>query len=156
VFRLVAGLGLIGVTLALLQPPLPRAGGAACPQLPFALCPRLWDQRHAPMHEADDAAVWGSGLGRREHWTRWLLVAAVGVGMVGASGVAPGGRSPFGRLVMGAGAGGLVGYYLALEAVPGQELLQVGWGLLGYGFRVFGFVVGAVCLWLRSSAGFGS
>jgi hypothetical protein len=77
------------------------------------------------MHEADDAAVWGSGLGRREHWTRWLLVAAVGVGMVGASGAAPGGRAAPVRLLMGAGVGVLVGYFLALEAVPGQELLQV-------------------------------
>jgi hypothetical protein len=128
VFRLVAGLGLVGLTLILLQPPLPHAGGAACPQLPFALCPRLWDARHVPMHEADDAAVWGSGLGRREHWTRWLLVAAVGVGMVGASGAVPGGRSPVMLLAFGAAAGALVGYYLALEAVPGQEMLQVrGW-----------------------------
>jgi hypothetical protein len=125
VVRLCAGLAILGLTLALLQPPLPRAGGAACPQLPFALCPRLWDQRHVPMHEADDAAIWASGLGRREHWTRWLLVAAVGVGLVGASGAAPGGRAPAVRLLLGAGGGALVGYYLALEAVPGQEVLQV-------------------------------
>jgi hypothetical protein len=111
--------------LMLLQPPLPRAGGAACPHLPFALCPRLWDQRHVPMHEADDAAVWASGLGRREHWTRWLLVAAAGLGLAGGSGAAPGARTPGVRLVLGAGAGALVGYFLALEAVPGQELLQV-------------------------------
>ncbi|KAI8462462.1 MAG: hypothetical protein J3K34DRAFT_462917 [Monoraphidium minutum] len=125
VFRLNAGLGLLGVMLMLLQPPVPRAGGSACPQLPFALCPRLWDARHVPMHEADDAAVWASGLGRREHWSRWLLVAAAALGLAGASGAAPGGGAAGARLVMGGGAGALVGHYLALEAVPGQEVLQM-------------------------------
>lgn len=122
--RLTAGLGLLGVMLVLLQPPLPRAGGAACPQLPFALCPRLWDARHVPMREADDAAVWGAGLARREHWPRWLLIAAAALGLAGASGAAPGARTPGVRLLLGAGAGALVGQYLGLEAVPGQELLQ--------------------------------
>jgi hypothetical protein len=114
-----------GLVLAMLQPPLPRIGGAACPQLPFALCPRLWDERHVPMHDADDAAVWGSGLGRREHWPRWLLMAAAGVGLVGLSGVVPGSRSPLVRLAVAAAVGWLVGDYMALELVTGQGVLQV-------------------------------
>ena len=49
-------------------------GGAKCPHLPFGLCPRLWDAAHAPEHEIDDAAIYGSGMGRRENWPSWLLV----------------------------------------------------------------------------------
>lgn len=118
-------IGVSGLVLAMLQPPLPRIGGAACPQLPFALCPRLWDERHVPMHDADDAAVWGSGLGRREHWPRWLLMAAAGVALLGLSGVVPGSRSPLVRLAVAAAVGWLVGDYMALELVPGQGVLQV-------------------------------
>eukprot|EP00879_Flechtneria_rotunda_P012843 GHRR01013409.1.p1 GENE.GHRR01013409.1~~GHRR01013409.1.p1 ORF type:complete len:1004 (+),score=317.90 GHRR01013409.1:346-3357(+) len=123
--RLVVMVGVSGLLLAILQPPLPRMGGAACPQLPFALCPRLWDERHVPLHDADDVAVWGSGLGRREHWPRWLLVAAAGIGLLGLSGAVPGSRAPFARLLVGAAVGWLVGDYLALEVMPGQVILQV-------------------------------
>jgi hypothetical protein len=123
--RLVLMVGVTGLVLATLQPPLPHIGGAACPQLPFALCPRLWDERHVPMHGADDAAVWGSGLGRREHWPRWLLMSAAGVGLVGLSGVVPGSRSPLVRLAVAGAVGWLVGNYMALELVPGQSVLQV-------------------------------
>lgn len=49
-------------------------GGAKCLALPFGLCPRLWDSGHVPAHEVDDIAIYGSGLGRREHWPAWLLV----------------------------------------------------------------------------------
>ncbi len=49
-------------------------GGARCPHLPFGLCPRLWDAAHTPEHELDDAAIYGSALGRRENWPSWLLV----------------------------------------------------------------------------------
>jgi hypothetical protein len=125
--RLVLMMGITGLLLAVLQPPLPRMGGAACPQLPFALCPRLWDERHVPMHDADDVAVWGSGLGRREHWPRWLLMAAAAVGLVGLSGAVPGSRSAIVRLLVGGVAGWLVGDYLAMEVVPGQVILQVSW-----------------------------
>lgn len=125
VIRLVLAVGVGGLLLAMLQPPLPRVGGAACPQLPFALCPRLWDERHVPMHDADDVAIWGTGLGRREHWPRWLLVVAAGVGLLGMSGVVPGSRTSVVRLLIAAAVGWLVGDYLALEVVPGQWLLQV-------------------------------
>lgn len=89
--RLLGGILLLGALLALLAPPLPRTGGAACPpHLPFALCPRLWDERHVPLQGDDDAAVWGEGLGRREHWPRWLLVAAAALGVAGMTGAGPG------------------------------------------------------------------
>ena len=55
-----------------------RQGGAKCPHLPFGLCPRIWDSAHVPEHELDDAAIYGSGLGRREHWPSWLLVRSAG------------------------------------------------------------------------------
>ncbi|KAF8058100.1 hypothetical protein HT031_005760 [Scenedesmus sp. PABB004] len=136
--RLVLALGFCGLLLAVLQPPLPRMGGAACPLLPFALCPRLWDERHVPMHDADDAAVWGSGLGRREHWPRWLLVAAGALGLLGLSGAVPGSRAPVVRLAVAAGVGWLVGEYLALEVVPGQPLLQL--LVIGTSMAVVAFV----------------
>lgn len=48
---------LLGVLLVVLQPPLPLRGGSACPHLPLALCPRLWDERHIPLHSSEDAEV---------------------------------------------------------------------------------------------------
>lgn len=92
------------------------------------------------MHDADDAAVWGSGLGRREHWPRWLLMSAAGVGLVGMSGIVPGSRSPLVRLAVAAAVGWLVGDYMAMELVPGQAVLQVRHGCLaslGYTLQVF-------------------
>ncbi len=68
--RVLATLALSGVLLVLLQPPLPLRGGARCPALPLALCPRLWDERHVPLHDVEDAEVWGAGLARKEHWPR--------------------------------------------------------------------------------------
>ncbi len=47
------------------------------------------------MHDADDVFVWGrSGVGRREHWPKWLLVAAAMAGLIGVSGAGPGMRTP--------------------------------------------------------------
>lgn len=51
-------------------------GGARCPDLPLGLCPRLWDERHIPSRDADDAAIYGAGLARKQNWPAWLLVAA--------------------------------------------------------------------------------
>ena len=51
--------GSLAALLALLRPPLPVGGGAECPDLPFGLCPRLWDKGHVPEHEEDDVAIWG-------------------------------------------------------------------------------------------------
>jgi hypothetical protein len=123
--RLLAAVAVTGILLALLEPPLPRAGGAACPRLPFALCPRLWDQRHVPMHDADDMAIWGYGMGRKEHWPRWLVLAAAGVGMLGVVGAGAGLRSAALRVLLGGGCGFLLGEYLALEIVPEQPTLQL-------------------------------
>ena len=49
-------------------------GGARCPALPLGLCPRLWDERHIPSRDADDAAIYGAGLARKQNWPAWLLV----------------------------------------------------------------------------------
>lgn len=190
--RWAVGLALIGMLLVLMEPPLPLAGGARCPPMPLSLslCPRLWDERHVPMHSAEDVEIWGRGLSRRcaaacsactyawvpgslhsgntvcmvqdelfrlmpptaclawvadrEHWPRWLLIAAVVAGMATTGGGNPGAmvpqRSPSragvsGRLAFGAVAGLLVGGYTALELLPDQIPLQVsegsGWRAVG-------------------------
>lgn len=49
----------LAALLVLLRPPLPVGGGSECPDLPFGLCPRLWDAGHVPEHEEDDVSVWG-------------------------------------------------------------------------------------------------
>ena len=54
-------------------------GGAKCPKLPLALCPRLWDERHVPLHEPEDVEIWGRGLSRTDHWPRYLLFAQITV-----------------------------------------------------------------------------
>ena len=59
----------LAALLVLLRPPLPIQGGADCPDLPFGLCPRLWNKEHVPEHEQDDVAVWGE----------WLCGASVAV-----------------------------------------------------------------------------
>jgi hypothetical protein len=41
------------------------------------------------MHESDDAAIWGLGAGRQDHWPRWLLFSAAVAGMAGMAGVGP-------------------------------------------------------------------
>lgn len=70
-------------TLGTVRPPVPIAGGAKCPRFPFALCPRLWDERHVPSHEVDDVILYGEGLVWQEHWALWLLVASIA--LAGAS-----------------------------------------------------------------------
>jgi hypothetical protein len=82
--RALFALAAMGAILGILQPPVPIRGGAACPRLPFHLCPRLWDAHHVPQHAADDAALYGDGLSRRVHWPLWWLVAAVGLAIVAA------------------------------------------------------------------------
>jgi hypothetical protein len=89
------------------------------------------------MHDSDDVAVWGSGLGRKEHWPRWLLIAAAGVGMLGLAGVGPGMRTSGMRVLIGLSAGGLVGEFLALEVVPNQPVLQM--LVIGSSVLVVGF-----------------
>ena len=64
-------------TMGTVRPPVPIAGGAKCPRFPFALCPRLWDERHVPSHEVDDVLLYGEGLVWQEHWALWLLVASI-------------------------------------------------------------------------------
>ena len=52
-----------GMLLVFLQPPMPLRGGARCPKLPLSLCPRLWDERHVPMHGTEDVEVRGRKSG---------------------------------------------------------------------------------------------
>lgn len=49
-------------------------GGVGCPALPFGFCPRLWDERHIPGMEEDDAAIYSEALARRRHWPLWLII----------------------------------------------------------------------------------
>jgi hypothetical protein len=72
-------------TLGTVRPPVPIAGGAKCPRFPFALCPRLWDERHVPSHEVDDVILYGEGLVWQEHWALWLLVASIALAAGSAS-----------------------------------------------------------------------
>lgn len=81
--RLIILFSSFGLLLVILTPPLPIEGGIKCPSnIPFDLCPRLWDERHVPHHETDDVEIYGLGLGRREHWPIWLLVFAVMTGLI--------------------------------------------------------------------------
>ncbi len=47
-----------------------------CPSLTFGFCPRLWDERHVPGVEEDDAAIYSEALARRRHWPLWLIVVS--------------------------------------------------------------------------------
>lgn len=60
--RLIALTVMSGVVLIFLQPPMPIRGGSRCPKLPLSLCPRLWDERHIPMHGTEDVEV-GESVG---------------------------------------------------------------------------------------------
>lgn len=124
--RAVVLVGSLGLLLILLRPPLPIKGGGECPQLPLALCPRLWDASHTPEHEMDDVAVYGDGLRRREHWPLWLVVAASFSGILASTSAIRANAlfAPI-RLIQGGVAGLLVGGYMALEFFPGMYQVQV-------------------------------
>lgn len=123
--RLVAVTAAAGVLLVLLRPPMPVKGGTLCPNLPFGLCPRIWDEGHVPEHEVDDVSMYGAGVLQREHWPLWMLVAAV---LSGLMALTSGGRvsSSSGlKLAFAALSGTCVGLYMALEFFPRQGVLQV-------------------------------
>ncbi len=124
--RAVVLVGSLGLLLILLRPPLPIKGGAECPKLPLALCPRLWDASHTPEHEQDDVAVYGDGLRRREHWPLWFVVAASFSGILASTSAIRENVlfAPI-RLIQGGVAGLLVGGYMALEFFPGMYQAQV-------------------------------
>lgn len=114
-----------GLLLALLRPPLPVRGGARCPHLPFGLCPRLWNEEHAPEHEQDDVAIYGDGLRRREHWPLWyLLVAGISGIAAATSPVAVKDATPM-RLMQATASAALVGAYMAMDFFPGLRLVQI-------------------------------
>lgn len=100
--------------------------GAKCPHLPFGLCPRLWDEAHAPEHSEDDLAMYGEVMNRRPHWPLWWLAAAVMAGLCAATSQSPGTRGTGSRLAFSATSGICIGAYIALEFFPGQLPLQVG------------------------------
>ena len=79
--------------------------------------------------------VWGRGLARKEHWPRWLLFSACTLGAGAAALGGPAARTVSARLVLAASSGLLVGGYLALEVVPEQGVLQVGWFRSEWGRR---------------------
>jgi hypothetical protein len=119
--------GSLGILLILLRPPLPIKGGAECPKLPLALCPRLWDASHTPEHEVDDVAVYGDGLRRREHWPLWFVVAASFSGILASTSAVSSKNAVFApvRLIQGTISGALIGGYMALEFFPGMYQVQV-------------------------------
>lgn len=102
-------------------------GFAVCPNLPFGLCPRLWDEAHMPEAEADDASLYGSDSAGSNPAAAWLLVLA---GVISLGALVPSGGTSGGRRsrVCGSAAllGTIVGLYLALQLFPAQTLLQVG------------------------------
>lgn len=59
--------------------------------------------------------VWGRGLSRKEHWPRWLLLAACVLGASTATLRSVGAAGVLARLVLGTSAGLLLGLYLAME-----------------------------------------
>lgn len=115
----------LSALLMLLRPPLPIRGGAECPDLPFGLCPRLWDKEHAPEHEMDDVAVWGDGLRRRTHWPLWLMTLAAFLGLCAVTQTSGGAVGALVRTAQAAGAAASVAAYLALEFFPGLPLVQI-------------------------------
>ncbi|KAA6419880.1 MAG: hypothetical protein FRX49_10243, partial [Trebouxia sp. A1-2] len=123
--RAVAAMAAFGVLLALLRPPLPEKGFAVCPNLPFGLCPRLWDAAHMPEADQDDARLYGSDETGSNAGAAWLLVLA---GIIGLAALVPSGgniaakrsRSCGGAALMGVP----VGLYLALQLFPNQRLMQ--------------------------------
>lgn len=102
-------------------------GFAVCPNLPFGLCPRLWDAAHMPEADQDDARLYGSDETGSNAGAAWLLVLA---GIIGLAALVPSGgniaakrsRSCGGAALMGVP----VGLYLALQLFPNQRLMQVG------------------------------
>ncbi|CAK0743676.1 hypothetical protein CVIRNUC_001488 [Coccomyxa viridis] len=115
----------LGMLLVMLRPPLPTKGGAGCPPLPFGLCPRLWDERHVPGMEEDDAAMYGEALARRRHWPLWLVIGAVAAGLWAATGSQSRRRGVASSLMVAVIGGAFMGAYLMWEFFPGQPALQM-------------------------------
>ncbi len=102
-------------------------GFAVCPNLPFGLCPRLWDEEHMPEADEDDARLYGSDEPGSNPGAAWLLVLA---GIIGLAALVPSGGNTAAKRSRSCGAaallGVLVGLYLALQLFPNQHLIQVG------------------------------
>lgn len=102
-------------------------GFAVCPNLPFGLCPRLWDEEHMPEADEDDARLYGSDEPGSNPGAAWLLVLA---GIIALAALVPSGGNTAAKRSRSCGAaallGVLVGLYLALQLFPNQHLIQVG------------------------------
>jgi len=102
-------------------------GFAVCPNLPFGLCPRLWDEEHMPEADEDDARLYGSDETGSNPGAAWLLVLA---GIIGLAALVPSGGNTAAKRSRTCGAAALlginVGLYLALQLFPNQNLIQVG------------------------------
>lgn len=105
-------------------------GLAVCPNLPFGLCPRLFDEAHMPEADEDDAALYGTDSAGSNPAASWLLVLAGIIGLVALvpstssrASAAAVQRSRTGGCVFVLGL--IVGMYLSLQLFPGQRLLQV-------------------------------
>ncbi len=102
-------------------------GSAVCPNLPFGLCPRLWDEEHMPEADEDDARLYGNDEPGSNPGAAWLLVLA---GIIGLAALVPSGGNTAAKRSRSCGAaallGVLVGLYLALQLFPNQHLIQVG------------------------------
>ena len=79
-----------------------------------------------PACQVDDVAIYGAGIGRREHWALWLLLLALLAGLAAAGQQRSlRGSGVLGRVALGLMSGGAVGGYVALEFFPHQSLLQL-------------------------------
>jgi len=124
---------IFSLIILLLEPPMPVKTGAACPKLPFGLCPRLWDSEHTPEHFHDDSEIYGE-QSRRAHYAIWFLVlAAMLLLMVatqshvktGYSVLSCRNRAGFLKALCLVASGVFVGLYVSFEFFIGHLALQV-------------------------------
>lgn len=132
--KLLVILSLFSLLILLLEPPFPVQSGAECPNLPFGLCPRLWDEEHIPEHLLDDTLIYGGQARGAHQYSVWLLVAAFMVLLLGFSRQKSSTQSRprtqkrnpiFQGLLYVSFSGALVGGYVALEFFVGSPLLQI-------------------------------
>ena len=97
-----------------------------CPNLPFGLCPRLWDEEHMPEADPDDASLYGTDSAGSNPGAAWLLMLA---GIISLAALVPSGGTTAAKRSRTCGAAALLGFivglYLSLQLFPGQTLLQV-------------------------------
>eukprot|EP00271_Cylindrocystis_brebissonii_P003782 TRINITY_DN15034_c0_g1_i1.p1 TRINITY_DN15034_c0_g1~~TRINITY_DN15034_c0_g1_i1.p1 ORF type:complete len:1089 (-),score=216.57 TRINITY_DN15034_c0_g1_i1:498-3764(-) len=98
-------MGLLAVTallLVVLQPPVVVGGSW------------LWDERHMPDQEPDDAAIYGS-TAHGPSWSTWLVLGAIVATLAASTSALPIGQVVFLRLLYAAGMGAAVGIFLSVQ-----------------------------------------